>query len=175
MYKKTSSGCYWEALNPFLSELIRLSMSQAGFEPGSVNPAFVHEFECWLRPLGHNVRITKGIVCKYHVIKTAAGNLCNGLIRYWTGPLACLSLPSVMSRIRSDTSTWKLALSQSCSPRIERCRKRVKCLFRWTLMNEIDGQYYSRMDVPTLSMLLRPILPVATIWNTGETGDIYAI
>ena len=42
-------------------------------------------------------------------------------------------------------------------------------------MNEIDGQYYSRMDGPTLSMLLRPILPVATIWNTGETGDIYTI
>ena len=32
---------------------------------------------------------------------------------------SCLRLSSVMSRIRSDTSVWKLALSQSCSPRIK--------------------------------------------------------
>ena len=29
------------------------------------------------------------------------------------------------------------------------------------------------MDIPTLSMFLRPILTVTTVWNTGETGDIY--
>ena len=28
------------------------------------------------------------------------------------------------------------------------------------------------MDVPTLSMFLRPILTVTTVLNTGETGDI---
>ena len=164
MYKKNIHRMLLRSLKPF-----SFRIDSSFYVPSGIWTWFCD------RPLGHNVRITMGIVCKYHVIKTAAGNLCNGLIRYWTGPLACLSLPSVMSRIRSDTSTWKLALSQSCSPRIEKCRKRVKCLFRWTLMNEIDGQYYSRMDVPTLSMLLRPILPVATIWNTGETGDIYTI
>ena len=30
------------------------------------------------------------------------------------------------------------------------------------------------MDVPTLSLFLRPILTVASVWNTGETGDINA-
>ena len=33
--------------------------------------------------------------------------------------------------------------------------------------------YYGR-NVPTLSMFLRPILTVTLVWNTGETGDIYA-
>ena len=47
---------------------------------------------------------------------------------YWAGPLVCLSLPSVMSWIRSDTPIWKLALSQSYSPRIKGGWKRVKCL-----------------------------------------------
>ena len=28
------------------------------------------------------------------------------------------------------------------------------------------------MDVIILDVLLRPILTVATVWNTGETGDI---
>ena len=28
------------------------------------------------------------------------------------------------------------------------------------------------MDVPTLYWVLRPILTVTTVWNTGETGDI---
>ena len=28
------------------------------------------------------------------------------------------------------------------------------------------------MDVPTLSKFLSPIITVASIWNTGETGDI---
>ena len=27
------------------------------------------------------------------------------------------------------------------------------------------------MDVPILDWVLRPILNVATVWNTGETGD----
>ena len=36
----------------------------------------------------------------------------------------------VMSRIRSDTPIWKLALSQSCSQRIKEGRKRVKCLIK---------------------------------------------
>ena len=27
------------------------------------------------------------------------------------------------------------------------------------------------MDVPTLNMLLRSIITVTTVWNTGETGD----
>ena len=57
------------------------------------------------------------------------------------GPLACQSLPSVMSWIRSDTPIWKLALSQSCSPRIKEGWKRVKCLLRSWLNNEIDVQY----------------------------------
>ena len=42
----------------------------------------------------------------------------------WAGPLACLSLPSAMSSIRSDSPIWKLDLPQS--PRIKRSRKRVK-------------------------------------------------
>ena len=54
-------------------------------------------------------------------------NICNGLGEYWAGPLACLSRPSVMSWIRSVTPIWKLALSQSCSPRIKRSQQRVKC------------------------------------------------
>ena len=29
------------------------------------------------------------------------------------------------------------------------------------------------MDVPTLRMFLSPILAAASIWNTGETGDIH--
>ena len=29
------------------------------------------------------------------------------------------------------------------------------------------------MNVSTLRMSLRPILPVTSVWNTGETGDIY--
>ena len=28
------------------------------------------------------------------------------------------------------------------------------------------------MDVPTLRTFLSPILNVASVWNTGETGDI---
>ena len=28
------------------------------------------------------------------------------------------------------------------------------------------------MDVPTLSLFLRPILTVTSVWNTGETGDM---
>ena len=59
----------------------------------------------------------------------------------WAGPLGCLSLPSVRSWIRPDTSIWKLALSQSCSPRIKEGRKRVKCLLRSSMLNEIDVQY----------------------------------
>ena len=74
---------------------------------------------------------------------------------YWAGPLACLSLPSVMSWIRSDTLIWKLAVSQSCSPRIKVGRKRVKF----------------RMEVPILNVCLRPTLTVTAVWNTGETGD----
>ena len=30
------------------------------------------------------------------------------------------------------------------------------------------------MNVPTLSTFLSPILTVALVWNTGETGDINA-
>ena len=48
---------------------------------------------------------------------------------YWAGPLACLSLPSVMSWIR-----WKLALYQSCSPRIKEGRKRTSHKIR-TIFN----------------------------------------
>ena len=33
------------------------------------------------------------------------------LLWYWVRPLACLSLPSVMSWIKSDTLIWKLAIS----------------------------------------------------------------
>ena len=29
------------------------------------------------------------------------------------------------------------------------------------------------MDVIILDAFLRPILTVTTVWNTGETGDIY--
>ena len=29
------------------------------------------------------------------------------------------------------------------------------------------------MDVPTLSLFLRPILTVTSVWNTRETGDIH--
>ena len=50
--------------------------------------------------------------------KTKSKYACNRIGGYWAGPLARLSLPSVMSWIRSDTSIWKLALSQSCTPRI---------------------------------------------------------
>ena len=30
------------------------------------------------------------------------------------------------------------------------------------------------MDVPTLKLILRPILTVTLVWNTGETVDIYS-
>ena len=29
------------------------------------------------------------------------------------------------------------------------------------------------MDVPILILFLRPILTVTSVWNTGETGDMY--
>ena len=29
------------------------------------------------------------------------------------------------------------------------------------------------MDVPTLKLVLRPMLTVTTVWNTGEIGDMY--
>ena len=32
---------------------------------------------------------------------------------------------------------------------------------------------YYRMDVHTLSTFLSPILTVASVWNTGETGDMF--
>ena len=32
---------------------------------------------------------------------------------------------------------------------------------------------YLIMDVPTLRMFFSPILTVASIWNTGETGDMF--
>ena len=32
--------------------------------------------------------------------------------------------------------------------------------------------YYYRMNVATLSTFLSPILTIASVWNTGETGDI---
>ena len=28
------------------------------------------------------------------------------------------------------------------------------------------------MDVPTLKLVLKPILTVTSVWNTGETSDI---
>ena len=28
------------------------------------------------------------------------------------------------------------------------------------------------LDVPTLKLILRPILTVTSVWNTGENGDI---
>ena len=31
------------------------------------------------------------------------------------------------------------------------------------------------LDVPTLNTFSRPILTVTTVWNTGETGNIYII
>ena len=31
------------------------------------------------------------------------------------------------------------------------------------------------MDVPTLSTFLSPILTIASVWNTGETGDNIAV
>ena len=31
------------------------------------------------------------------------------------------------------------------------------------------------MDVPTLDWVLRPILTVTIVWNTGETGDIFTV
>ena len=31
------------------------------------------------------------------------------------------------------------------------------------------------MNVPTLKLVLRPILSVTSVWNTGETGDIYCV
>ena len=63
------------------------------------------------------------------------GYICNRLGKYWAEPLACLSLPSVKSWIRSGTLIWKIALVQSCTPRIKRCRQRVKCLFRTSLFD----------------------------------------
>ena len=105
---------------------------------------------------------------------------------YWAEPLACLSLLSIMSWIRPDTRIWKLALSQPCSPRIKEGRKRVKCLLRLLLKNEVvyniylacverEGKESSersavqhrhlffRMDVPILNMCLRPILIVTAM------------
>ena len=69
-----------------------------------------------------------------------AGYLFNGLNELLGGPLACLSLPSVMSWTRSDSPIWKLALPQSCSPRIKRSRQSYMFIW-WLLMNEIDVQY----------------------------------
>ena len=42
---------------------------------------------------------------------------------------------------------WNFALSQSCSPRIKYGRKRVKCVFRSLLMNEIDVTLDQRLGV----------------------------
>ena len=38
----------------------------------------------------------------------------------------------------------------------------------------MDMSYYG-MDVPTLSLFLRPILTVTSVWNAGETGEIYSL
>ena len=35
--------------------------------------------------------------------------------------------------------------------------------------------YFYGMDGPIIDLVLRPILTVATVWNTGEIGDIYYI
>ena len=35
--------------------------------------------------------------------------------------------------------------------------------------------FHLKMDVPTLSTFLSPILNVASVWNTGETGDINVV
>ena len=84
----------------------------------------------------HFLRTTK-------IIKLRMGSIyVTDSVLSWAGPLACLSLPSVISWIRSDTPIWKLALSQSCSSRIKDGRKRVECL-RSLLKNEIDVQYSS--------------------------------
>ena len=48
----------------------------------------------------------------------------------WAGPLACLSLPSAMSRMRSDISIWKLALTQSCSPRIKKVGRELNVFIK---------------------------------------------
>ena len=77
----------------------------------------------------------------------------------WAGPLARLSLPSIMSWIRPDTLIWKLALSQSCSHRIKVGRKIVKCFIK-ILVEEWNW----------CSMFT-----VNAVWNTGETGDINSI
>ena len=36
----------------------------------------------------------------------------------------------------------------------------------------MDIQYY-RMDALPLGTFFSPILTVTTVWNTGETGDVY--
>ena len=69
-----------------------------------------------IAPLAGQVRLSK------------VSNKCNGLDEIRAGPLGRLSLPSIKSWIRPDTPIWKLALSQSCSPRIKDGQKRVKPL-----------------------------------------------
>ena len=42
-------------------------------------------------------------------------------------------------------------------------------------MVEKELNVFYGMDVPTLSTFLIPILTLTTVWNTGETGDIYGV
>ena len=35
--------------------------------------------------------------------------------------------------------------------------------------------YICGMDVPTLKLVLRPILTVTSVYNTGEIGDIFGL
>ena len=82
-----------------------------------------------------------------------------------TGPLAWPYLASVMLVDKVQSSS---AFPVKCSP-VKVRWQRVKI----GLPFNIDIQYYI-VGVTILSMFLSPFLTVTTIWNTGETGDIYA-
>ena len=82
---------------------------------------------------------------------------------FWARPLARLSLPSVMSWIRSDTPIWKLALSQSCSPRIKGGWKRVKCLGKHSQGERVKLPFQLQKVTERLAFWLETLKRVTTI------------
>ena len=75
-------------------------------------------------------------------------------VNYWAGPLACLSLPSIKSWIRSDTPIWKLALVQSCSLRIKRSRQRDILEWMFPLWTCYWGQFSLLLQYEILEKLM---------------------
>ena len=75
----------------------------AYYQPKEDSHAFQYNKKSDEDPIKINITVQQSHICKVFDDRT--------------GPLACLSLSSIMSWIRSGTSIWKLLLSQSCSPK----------------------------------------------------------